>query len=220
MKEKVTSKILSVAWSTDGSMLAVGMQSGLISIRNQQAEETQRIERRAPVWALAFIPTTVQAGKGSQIQPGQTASGEGDTLVVGCWDKTLSFYRYPPPAYVLLVSPRPHMCCLFSMPLASLFVALTGCNKTLILCHVIRIQGTSNRMQSEKQLKYYPCAITLAGSQGNKSNYMVTYHKSSLHTQHLPPFAPSLNTQLSSSFSVVSFCFSMIVWFSVLDRRL
>ena len=71
------------------------MQNGTISIRNQQAEETQIIERRAPIWCLTFIPNNSQPSKGSQIQPSQNgASLEGDILVVGCWDKTLTLYRF------------------------------------------------------------------------------------------------------------------------------
>ena len=56
VKEKVPSKILSTSWSSDGTMLALGMQSGLISIRNQQAEELVHFERKSPIWTLCFIP--------------------------------------------------------------------------------------------------------------------------------------------------------------------
>jgi intraflagellar transport protein 122 len=37
-KEKVPSRILSVAWTSDGENLALGMQSGVISIRNSKSE--------------------------------------------------------------------------------------------------------------------------------------------------------------------------------------
>ena len=97
-KEKVSAKVLSVAWSTDGTMLAVGLQNGVISIRSNQGEEIQRIERKAAVWSLAFLPhipgpagsSSTAKGNGS---PAETAT-ESDLLVVGCWDKSLSTYRY------------------------------------------------------------------------------------------------------------------------------
>ncbi len=99
-KEKVTSKVLSVAWSMDGTILAVGLQSGIISVRTNTAEEILRIERKAPVWCLAFLPhiappagsTPSTGGKGNG-SPIASAASESDLLVVGCWDKTLSTYR-------------------------------------------------------------------------------------------------------------------------------
>lgn len=109
-KEKVPSRITAACWSTDGSMLALGMLSGLISVRNQQAEEVLRFDRRAPVWSLVFIPDTTApapaagvSGKGTAIgaapgsaQGGASAESSGpnkDLLVVGCWDRTYSLYK-------------------------------------------------------------------------------------------------------------------------------
>jgi hypothetical protein len=109
-KEKVPSRITAACWSTDGSMLALGMLSGLISIRNQQAEEVLRFDRKAPVWSLVFIPDTTApapaagtSGKGTTIgaPPGATQGGPSadnggpnkDLLVVGCWDRTYSLYK-------------------------------------------------------------------------------------------------------------------------------
>jgi hypothetical protein len=90
---------LSVAWSPDGLTLAIGMQSGVISLRNQQGEETYRMERRAPIFCMVFIPgvggmggSKTAAGAGASPTPG--GSMDGDVLAVGCWDKTLSMYRY------------------------------------------------------------------------------------------------------------------------------
>ena len=95
-KEKVGSKILSVAWSPDGLTMAIGMQSGVISFRNQQGEETYRIERRAPVFCMVFIPG-VGGSSGSKAaaagSPSSAGSVDGDVLAVGCWDKSLSMYR-------------------------------------------------------------------------------------------------------------------------------
>jgi intraflagellar transport protein 122 len=108
-KEKVPSRITAACWSADGSMLALGMLSGLISVRNQQAEEVLRFDRRAPVWSLVFIPDTTlpaaagASGKGTTIgaAPGTTQGGgtdnsggpNKDLLVVGCWDRTYSLYK-------------------------------------------------------------------------------------------------------------------------------
>ena len=93
VKEKVASRILAASWSSDGTLLALGLLSGIISVRNQKAEEVHRVERKAPVWCLAFVPN---------ILPGKVATGssqvagtnaEGEMLAVGCWDKTLTLYR-------------------------------------------------------------------------------------------------------------------------------
>lgn len=118
-KEKVPSRILSASWSPDGSLLAIGMLNGMISLRNQQAQEVQRIERKAPIWCLQFIPDTSGYGaSGGTLKPtsllslqqqGQGTPGQGgatpgaaavssaaetsDLLAVGCWDKTYSLYR-------------------------------------------------------------------------------------------------------------------------------
>ena len=75
--------------------------NGWISIRNSNADETHRIERRSPVWCLQFIPGLVGSvpahvgGKSGPGSPGGNSQGSesNDLLVVGCWDKTLSLYR-------------------------------------------------------------------------------------------------------------------------------
>lgn len=95
IKEKVPSKILSVAWTFDGTILALGMQNGLISIRTNQAEEIQRIERRAPVWCLSFLPGIPPPANSKGVPGSPTSdSSETDLLVVGCWDKTVATYRF------------------------------------------------------------------------------------------------------------------------------
>lgn len=131
-KEKLGSKILAVAWSPDGLTLALGMQSGVVSLRNQQSEETYRIERRAPIWCMVFIPGTggtlpqhSSAAKGGAIAANAI---DGDVLAIGCWDKTLSMYR---------------------------------------------LQGTSHRLVGERSLRYYPCSLVLAGTNGSKSNNLI-----------------------------------------------
>jgi intraflagellar transport protein 122 len=96
-KEKMPSRILSAAWSSDGSMLALGMLSGQISVRNQQAEEIVRFERKAPIWCLAFIPDFAPpvAKPANGVVAGAPIPGTDitDILAVGCWDKTYSLYR-------------------------------------------------------------------------------------------------------------------------------
>ena len=104
VKDKVSSRILSAAWSSDGSMLALGMLSGLISIRNQSAQEIFKIERKAPIWCMTFVSDTTGPNKagfpasmlnfGGGNAAGPTSSNEmNDSLAVGCWDKTYSLYR-------------------------------------------------------------------------------------------------------------------------------
>lgn len=71
------------------------MQSGVVSLRNQQGEETYRIERRAPVFCMVFIPGVGgPTGAKGGTSPTNGANIDGDVLAVGCWDKTLSMYRY------------------------------------------------------------------------------------------------------------------------------
>ena len=86
-KEKVSSKILSVVWAPSGNFVALGLESGQISLWNQQAEEILCIERKSPIWCLAFLPNLDSKATSS------SNSNEGDLLVVGCWDKTLSSYK-------------------------------------------------------------------------------------------------------------------------------
>jgi intraflagellar transport protein 122 len=95
-KEKVASRILSVSWSSDGNFLALGLLSGLISVRNQKAEELLKIERKAPVWCLAFVPES-SAPSRSQSTGGQASASaafdHADLLAVGSWEKTYSLYK-------------------------------------------------------------------------------------------------------------------------------
>ena len=140
VKEKESSKISAVAWSLDGSIFAIGMYSGVISVRNQQMDELQRFERRGPVRCLLFLPSTFQQGKGSQVQAQQPGNLEGESLVVGSWDKTLSFYL---------------------------------------------IQQTACKLLYERNLKFYPCSLTLAGNHGKKGNFVLSgsHHKCSLYSK-------------------------------------
>ncbi|KAL3157461.1 hypothetical protein ABBQ32_011928 [Trebouxia sp. C0010 RCD-2024] len=55
-KHKVTSKVVSLAWTNDGQFLALGLYDGHISIRTRVGEETTTIQRDAPVWTLSWNP--------------------------------------------------------------------------------------------------------------------------------------------------------------------
>jgi WD40 repeat protein len=98
LKEKVAAKILAVAWSTDGTSFAIGMQNGTISIRNQSdGAETHRVDRRAPVWCLAFVPNfapVITKSSGANANQAPPQGVENDILIVGCWDKIMAFYKY------------------------------------------------------------------------------------------------------------------------------
>ena len=77
-KHKVTSRILSMSWTNDGTCLALGMFSGQVSLRDKSGAERCTIERNAPVWALQWNPSREESQ---------------DLLAVACWDQTLSFYE-------------------------------------------------------------------------------------------------------------------------------
>eukprot|EP00760_Papus_ankaliazontas_P010181 PhM_4_TR1421/c0_g1_i1/m.66679/K19656/IFT122; intraflagellar transport protein 122 len=76
-KHKVPSKVLCCAWTNDGHLLALGMLSGVVSLRNKTGEEKVSIKRGGPVWSVSWNP----------------AKEEADTLAVASWDQRLSFYH-------------------------------------------------------------------------------------------------------------------------------
>ncbi|CAH2103760.1 unnamed protein product [Euphydryas editha] len=71
-KYRVAGRITSCSWSPTGQHLAIGLASGVVSIRNKLGEEIKKIIRDAAVWAIAFSKTT---------------------LLVTDWNDTLSFYN-------------------------------------------------------------------------------------------------------------------------------
>jgi len=77
-RNRVSAKILSCDWTCDGQFLALGMNNGQISIRDQSGQEKVAIQRNAPVWTLCWNPS-----------PSESVH----ILAVGCWDQTLSFYQ-------------------------------------------------------------------------------------------------------------------------------
>lgn len=98
-KEKVATRIVSAAWSNDGTVIALGLLSGVVTIRNLKAEEVIKIEKKMPVWCLAFIPEqqgptkTNQGGTPGNFPTNSSGPDYADNLIVGCWDKTYTLYR-------------------------------------------------------------------------------------------------------------------------------
>lgn len=43
-------------WSTDGMVLAVGHEDGVVTLRDKAGAEKQRLQRDAPVWGFAWAP--------------------------------------------------------------------------------------------------------------------------------------------------------------------
>jgi len=79
-KIKMPSKVLSASWTNDGQYIALGMFNGTVSIRGKTGNERLKIERSAPIFTLSWAPV-----------PRDSVAV--DTLAVGCWDQTLSFYQ-------------------------------------------------------------------------------------------------------------------------------
>jgi WD40 repeat protein len=89
-KIRVGSKILCASWTTDGQTLALGMQNGLISLRDVSGAERSVIERPAPVWDLVWAPMAAKDKAAMLTANGETI--DGDVLTVASWDGNLSFY--------------------------------------------------------------------------------------------------------------------------------
>ncbi|KAL9653142.1 hypothetical protein ABK040_006358 [Willaertia magna] len=77
-KTKVTSKILSCSWTSDGQHLALGLFDGFVRIYNRDAVEVANFSRTEPIWCLSFNPSRDE---------------QYDILAVASWDQTLSFYH-------------------------------------------------------------------------------------------------------------------------------
>ncbi len=78
-KLHLESKVLCCSWTKDGQSIAIGMHSGLVSLRNRSGCELAKMVRSAPIWTLCWIISPAESGD--------------EYLVVGCWDKSLSFYQ-------------------------------------------------------------------------------------------------------------------------------
>ncbi|VVD05909.1 unnamed protein product [Leptidea sinapis] len=71
-KYRVSGRITCCAWSANGQHLAIGLASGMVSIRDKLGDEIQKIVRDAAVWAVAFSK---------------------NVLLITDWNETLSFYN-------------------------------------------------------------------------------------------------------------------------------
>ncbi|KEG14974.1 putative WD40 protein [Trypanosoma grayi] len=76
-KNSLPSRGLCASWTRDGRTLAMGLFDGTIVLVSPATGEKVLIQRNAPVWTLAFSPLTENGT---------------DTLVVGSWDRRISFY--------------------------------------------------------------------------------------------------------------------------------
>jgi WD40 repeat protein len=76
MARQVSSKILCLAWTPDGALLAAGCFDGTVSIRDRGGNETARVAAAAtPAWSVAWSPE------------------DAPTLAVGCLDGLLRFFN-------------------------------------------------------------------------------------------------------------------------------
>ncbi|XP_040577415.1 intraflagellar transport protein 122 homolog [Lepeophtheirus salmonis] len=81
-KTKVSSRINRCAWSPDGRFLALGLNSGTVSIRFKNGDEKIKIERGGAIWGLAWNP-----------KPFFSESGEEDFVIcVADWSQVLGLY--------------------------------------------------------------------------------------------------------------------------------
>lgn len=76
-KYPLDAKGLCAAWTQDGQKAAIGLIDGTILVLVDGITEAFRIQRKYPVWTLAFNPVRENAI---------------DILAVGSWDQKLSFY--------------------------------------------------------------------------------------------------------------------------------
>ncbi|XP_067611641.1 intraflagellar transport protein 122 homolog isoform X2 [Pseudorca crassidens] len=99
-KHKSSSKITCCSWTNDGQYLALGMFSGVISIRNRNGEEKVKIDRPggslSPLWSICWSPSREEhndilavADWGQKLSFYQLSGKQ----VVGCQDGTISFYQ-------------------------------------------------------------------------------------------------------------------------------
>ncbi|KAJ6643007.1 Intraflagellar transport protein 122 like [Pseudolycoriella hygida] len=80
-KHKLGIKITCCAWTNDGQYIALGLQSGSVSIRNKAGDERGRIERlgASPISSVAWNPLN-------------TTSDSSDMLCIIDWGQTMSFF--------------------------------------------------------------------------------------------------------------------------------
>lgn len=80
-KVKISSRIHCCAWTVDGQYLALGLATGIVSIRNKAGEEMGKIERPGgsdtPIYSISVNPNS---------------TGNTDILCLGDWGQSISFY--------------------------------------------------------------------------------------------------------------------------------
>lgn len=77
-KYPLNSKGLCVSWTSDGLVVAIGLQNGTVLLRDNNGKPNREFKRKAAVWGLVWNPVR---GESSQNQ-----------LAVTCWDETLSMW--------------------------------------------------------------------------------------------------------------------------------
>ncbi|KAH8859092.1 Intraflagellar transport protein 122 like [Schistosoma japonicum] len=80
VKTKISARPTCCSWKSDGQFLAIGLYSGVISIRNKETQEVAKIERPCDsiIWNLKWNPLR---------------SDYGEVLAVIDWNQKLSFYQ-------------------------------------------------------------------------------------------------------------------------------
>ncbi|KAH8031379.1 hypothetical protein HPB51_016563 [Rhipicephalus microplus] len=82
-KHRTSGRVTSAGWNPDGQFLALGLATGVVSIRGRSGEEVVRIDRpggpKAAVWGVCWNPVKEE--------------GVGDILAVADWAQTLTFYN-------------------------------------------------------------------------------------------------------------------------------
>jgi len=150
IKHKVDSKIISADWTSDGRILAIGMESGIVSLRDWNGHETNVIVRSDPVWALKSVPSD--------------NDGDCDILMVGCWDRTISFY------YLSGIKEREDItvgffpCCIDYYEKDGGYLIITGSNKEALMCtkHGKKIQALLTREEWIWSIKVDPTSNKIA----------------------------------------------------------
>uniref|UniRef100_H2Z1N2 Intraflagellar transport protein 122 homolog n=1 Tax=Ciona savignyi TaxID=51511 RepID=H2Z1N2_CIOSA len=97
-KHKISNRITCCSWTSDGQYLALGLFSGVISIRSKLGEEKIKIERPggslSPVWSLKWNHKGVNQFYRTRGFRGQAIIDDtNDVLTVCDWGQTLSFYH-------------------------------------------------------------------------------------------------------------------------------
>ena len=84
-KTPLPSRALCAAWTSDGQLLALGLLSGVVSIRDGAGVEHASITRGGPVWDIAIGPLPPMPNA-------PPAAPDEDVLTLVCWDGTLASY--------------------------------------------------------------------------------------------------------------------------------